>query len=121
MVNQVNVTDTNGQKRKDYEDKVSEIEGKVPTITGLATIAALSALAHKMPNTSDIARNAKCDAKISENEKKYFTASDCNNSTNDILDTKLKKNEYRIFSNKRPLSFKRPSPTNAQYDPKNIL
>ena len=28
---------------------------------------------------------------------------------------------YRIFSNKRPLSFERPSPINAQYDPKNIL
>ena len=28
---------------------------------------------------------------------------------------------YRIFSNKRPLSFKRPSPINAQYNPKNIL
>ena len=27
---------------------------------------------------------------------------------------------YRIFSNKRPLSFKRPSPINAQYNPKNI-
>ena len=29
--------------------------------------------------------------------------------------------EYRIFSNKRPLSFKRLSPINAQYNPKNIL
>ena len=28
---------------------------------------------------------------------------------------------YRIFSNKRPLSFKRPTPINAQYNPKNIL
>ena len=28
---------------------------------------------------------------------------------------------YRIFSNKRPLSFKHPSPINVQYDPKNIL
>ena len=28
---------------------------------------------------------------------------------------------YRIFSNKRPLSFKRPSPINAQHNPKNIL
>ena len=28
---------------------------------------------------------------------------------------------YRIFSNKRPLSFKRPSPINAHYNPKNIL
>ena len=28
---------------------------------------------------------------------------------------------YRIFSNKRPLSFKRPSPINAKYDPKTIL
>ena len=29
--------------------------------------------------------------------------------------------DYRIFSNKRLLSFKRPSPINAQYNPKNIL
>ena len=28
---------------------------------------------------------------------------------------------YRIFSNKRPLSFKHPTPINAQYNPKNIL
>ena len=28
---------------------------------------------------------------------------------------------YRIFSNKHPLSFKCPSPINAQYTPKNIL
>ena len=29
--------------------------------------------------------------------------------------------KYRIFSNKHPLSFKCPSPINAQYNPKNIL
>ena len=31
------------------------------------------------------------------------------------------RNNYRIFSNKRPFSFKRPSPINTQYNPKNIL
>ena len=35
--------------------------------------------------------------------------------------SKKKKFIYRIFSNKRPLSFKRRSPINAQYNPRNIL
>ena len=42
MVKNVNAIDTSGfVKKGDYDDKISDIEGKIPSVTGLATIATL--------------------------------------------------------------------------------
>ena len=39
-------------KKIDFNTKVTEIEGKIPSITGLATNSGLSAVENKIPNVS---------------------------------------------------------------------
>ena len=39
-------------KKTDYNGKIAEIESKTPSITGLATTAALTAIENKIPNIS---------------------------------------------------------------------
>ena len=72
-----------------YDNKISDIEGKIPDITNLGTTAALTAVENKIPKVSDLVKNADCDAKMSEIEKKIFTASDYNKLTNNRLDVKI--------------------------------
>ena len=69
-----------------YNAKISEIEGKIPSITGLATTAALTMVENKIPNVSYLAKKMDYYAKISDIEKKYFTTSDYNKFTRDILE-----------------------------------
>ena len=44
-------------KKSDYNTKVSEIEGKVPSITGLAKTSALTAVENKFPSVSNLVKN----------------------------------------------------------------
>ena len=62
----------------------------IPSITGLATITALTVFENKIPNVSNLAKKRDSDAKISDIESKYFTTSDYNKFTRDILDAKIK-------------------------------
>ena len=39
-------------KKTDYDNKIDETEGKVFSITGLATTAAVNAVENKIPNVS---------------------------------------------------------------------
>ena len=39
-------------KKTDYDNKIDETEGKVSSITGLATTAAVNAVENKIPNVS---------------------------------------------------------------------
>ena len=49
------IPDTSGLvKKTDYNAKITEIEGKIPSISGLATNAALTAVENKMPNISNL-------------------------------------------------------------------
>ena len=41
-------------KKTDYDAKITEIEGKTPSITDLATTAALNAVENKIPNVNDL-------------------------------------------------------------------
>ena len=51
------IPDTIGLVKKlDYSAKITEIEGKVPIISGLATNTALIAVEHKMPNVRDLVK-----------------------------------------------------------------
>ena len=54
---------------------------KIPSITGLAATAALTAVENKVPDY---------DAKILDIELKYFTTSDYNKFTNQIIGNKVK-------------------------------
>ena len=72
-----NISDA-GKKNPDTSDlaketnlnaKITEIEGKIPGITGLATNLALTAVENKIPDVSSLVKKTN-DTKISEIEKK---------------------------------------------------
>ena len=50
------IPDTSGLiKKRDYNDKITEIDGKKLRVSGLATNAALTAVANRIPNISSLA------------------------------------------------------------------
>ena len=69
-------------------------------ITAAALTAALTAVRNNIPDVSNLFKNVGYIEKIKYIEKKYFTTSDCNKFTNDVLDAKIKNkkilNEFGI-------------------------
>ena len=51
-------------EKTNYNAKITEIEGKIPRVSGLATNAALTAVENKIPNISSLANKTDYDAKI---------------------------------------------------------
>ena len=77
--------------KKHYNAKITEIESKAPSITGLGTNAALTAVENKIPDLNNLVKKKKDrDAKILDTESKYFTTADYNNFTSQTLDAKIK-------------------------------
>ena len=69
------ITDISGLVRKrDYNAKITDIEREIPSISGLGTSAALTAVENKTSNVSNFVQKTDYDAKISES--KYFTTAD---------------------------------------------
>ena len=54
----------------DFNTKVTEIEGKTPSITGLATNSELTAVENKIPDVNGLIKKTDYDTKNSETEKK---------------------------------------------------
>ena len=51
------IPDTSGLVKKiDFSSKITEIEGKIPKISGLATNSALTAVGNKIPNVSGLVK-----------------------------------------------------------------
>ena len=50
--------------------KISELENKIPSISGLVTTSALTAVENKIPSVSNLIKKTDYDTKISELEKK---------------------------------------------------
>ena len=58
MVKKVNAIDASNLVNKtDFDAKIRDTEVKIPSITGLATSAALTAVEDKIPNVSDLVQN----------------------------------------------------------------
>ena len=74
--------------------KINEVKGEIPNITNLATNTGLTAFENKIPNVSNLVKKADYATKISEMENKYFTISDYNEFTNNILDTKTNTKKF---------------------------
>ena len=92
-VKNVNATDASGFVRKaDYDNKTTDIEGKT-----LATTATLNAVKNETLNVSDIVKKTDYDVEIPDIDVKYFTMSDYNKFTNDILDAKIKQNTSKFI------------------------
>ena len=64
------------------------VKGQIPSITGLATTAALTTVENKIPNVTDPVKKGDYDAKISEMENKYLNISDYSKYRNNALDEK---------------------------------
>ena len=69
---------------------IKDIEDKMPSITNLATTAALTVVKNQISNVKTLVRKPDYDVKISEIEKKYRITFDYNEFTNDILHAKIK-------------------------------
>ena len=80
-------------KNTHYDAKIKDIECKIPSITGLATIAALTAVENKIPNDSDLVKKAEYDGKIKHIDSKYFTTSDYSKFTNHTFSAKVENKE----------------------------
>ena len=57
-------------KKTDLNAKITEIENKIPTITGLTTKSALTAVENKIPDISGLVKKTDSDTKISEIENR---------------------------------------------------
>ena len=68
-------------KETDYENKISDIEGKIASITGLATTTALNAVENEIPNISDLVKKSDYDNEIQVVKSKYLITSDYNKFT----------------------------------------
>ena len=54
-------------KKKDFNAKITEIESKIPSITGLATDSALTAVENKIPNVGWLVAKTDFDAQLKKN------------------------------------------------------
>ena len=61
------------------------MEGKIPSISGLATKSALTGVENKIPDVSNLVKT-----KISHIERKYITAADYNKFTKKIVANQIK-------------------------------
>ena len=85
------ILDTSGLVKKiDYNSKITEIEGKMASITGLATTSALTAVENKILNVSSLVKKIDYDGKRSDIESKSITTADCNKFTRNIPDNTIK-------------------------------
>ena len=57
-------------KRTDCNTKITEIEGKIPDISSLATKTALTTVENKIPNINNLVEKTDCDTKTTEIKKK---------------------------------------------------
>ena len=74
-------------KKTDFDSKITEIEGKIPNISGLATNSSLTTVENKIPDITSLITRTDFDAKL-----KNISDRVTNNKSKDILlDNKLKK------------------------------
>ena len=86
-------------KKIDHSSTITEIEGKIPSISGLANNSALTAAENKIPNVSSLVTKTDYNTKINEienkinnhNHDKYITIPEFNNLTSGVFTASLHK------------------------------
>ena len=74
-------------KKTDFDSKITEVESKIPNISGLATNSSLTAVENKIPDITSLITKTDFDAKL-----KNISDRVTNNKSKDILfDNELKK------------------------------
>ena len=78
------------KKKTDYSAKISEIESKKPSISGLVTNSSLTAVENKITNVSNLVKITDYDIKITDIENKYIATADYDKFTKDIVANNIK-------------------------------
>ena len=84
-------------KKTDFNAKVTEIEGKIPSISGLPTNSVLFAVENKIPDVNSLVKKTEYNTKVSDIEKKiidynhgkYITTPEFNTMAPDIFNARL--------------------------------
>ena len=84
-------------KKTDFNARITEVEGIIPSITGLPASSALTAVENKIPDVRSLVKKADYDTKISDIEKKitdhdygkYITTPEFNAMAASIFNTRL--------------------------------
>ena len=84
-------------KKTDFNAKVTEVEGKIPSISDLVTNTALTAVENKIPDVSSLVKKADYNTKISEienkvnnrNHDKHITTPEFNTMVADVFKARL--------------------------------
>ena len=84
-------------KKTNFNAKVTEVEGKIPNITGLATSSSLTAVENKITDVNSLVKKVDYDTKISNIEKKiadhnhdkYITTSEFNTMAANVFSARL--------------------------------
>ena len=84
-------------KKTDFNAKVTEIEGKIPGISGLATNSALTAVENKIRDVNSLVKKTDCNTKISKienkvndyNHDKYITTPEFNPLAAEVFKARL--------------------------------
>ena len=84
-------------KKTDYNSKMTEIEGKIPSISGLATNTWLTVVENKIPNISSSVKKRDYNTKITEienkltdhNHDKYITTPGFNTLPANVFNARL--------------------------------
>ena len=85
------VPETSELAKKTYLNaKITEIEGKIPSIRGLATNSGLTAVENKIRNVSSLVKKTDYDTKISDhNHGKYIATPEFNNLAARVFTARL--------------------------------
>ena len=83
--------------KTDFNAKITEVEGKIPSITGLATTSALTVVENKIPDVTSLVKKTDYDTKISDIEKKvtdhghdkYITTPEFNTLAASVFNARL--------------------------------
>ena len=81
-------------RKTDFNSKITEVEGKIPSISGLATSSALTAVENKIPDVSGLATTSALT--VVENKIPDVTSL----VTKTYFDSKLKAISDRVTKNK---------------------
>ena len=90
-------------KKTDFNAKISKVEGKIPSISGLATSSALTAVENKILDVSSLVKKSDYSTEITK-IKNYVINAAWNSKHNELVkktdfDDKVKKITDKINSN----------------------
>ena len=84
-------------KKTDYNTKITDIEGKIPDVSGLARKTALATVENKIPDVSSLVEKTDYDIKVTEienelnnhNHDKYITTTEFNTLAASVFNARL--------------------------------